>query len=123
MSENIYINDNQLYGGMDVIKWKEKGEEMTIFLNGEIDHCVSETLRKEIERLIQERGVQVLVFDFSHVTFMDSSGIGMLIGRYKTIKSRGGKVFASGLKAPVARIYKMSGLHRIIALMEGGEEA
>lgn len=106
-----------------MIKWKENGEELTVFLNGEIDHYASETLRDEIEKLIQERSVQVLIFDFSHVTFMDSSGIGMLIGRYKTMKSRGGRICASGLKAPVARIYRMAGLHRIIASMEGGKEA
>ena len=106
-----------------MIRWKEKDGEMTVFLHGEIDHYAAEVLRVEIEKLIQSRNVQLLVFDFSRVTFMDSSGVGMLIGRYKTMMLRKGRVYARGLTAPVERIYKMAGLHRIITLMEGELEA
>ena len=108
---------------MIVLRWKENGEELTVFLNGEIDHYAAESLRNQIEALIRKKNVKTLIFDFAGVTFMDSSGIGMLIGRYKTMASRGGWVYACGLTGPTERVFKMAGLHRIIAQLERSKEA
>ena len=98
------------------------GERLTVYLNGEIDHCCAERLRKEIETHLRDRSVQKLLLDFSHVTFMDSSGIGMLIGRYKTMAERGGSVSARGMQPSVSRLFRMAGLHRIIAEQESESE-
>ena len=67
-----------------------------------------------MEDLLQNQAVRHLILDFSSVSFMDSSGIGMIIGRYKTMKARGGRVSAVGLHPPVDRLFRMAGLHRII---------
>ena len=53
---------------------------------------------------------------------MDSSGVGMIIGRYKTMKARGGSVHACGLHPPVDRLFHLAGLHRIIAIAGGDTE-
>ena len=100
-----------------MVKWKQSGDALTVYLSGEIDHCAAEKLKGEIESLIQKSKDKPLVLDFSSVTFMDSSGIGMLIGRYKTKMACGGKMYADGMHAAVERLYRMAGLHRIIPII------
>ncbi len=93
-------------------------DQLIAYLSGEIDHCCAQKLRGEIERELQDQSIRKLIMDFSHVSFMDSSGIGMLIGRYKTMSDRGGLVFARNMQPSVRRLFHMAGLHRIIAEQE-----
>lgn len=93
---------------------KRKGECLTVYLSGEIDHCAAGELRRRIEERIAEERTSELCLDFSDVSFMDSSGVGMIIGRYKTMKAQGGCVTACGLHPPVDRLFHLAGLHRII---------
>jgi len=97
---------------------EKSGEHLIVYLSGEIDHCCAEKLRKEIEGKLLDRSIRRLTMDFSRVSFMDSSGIGMLIGRYRTMADRGGCVFARGMQPAVGRLFRMAGLHRIIAEQE-----
>lgn len=99
-------------------KWRRQGDTLTVYLSGEIDHCQAERLREEIEERLRDASVRCLRLDFSRVSFMDSSGIGMIIGRYKTMAARGGRVTACALKPPVDRLFRMGGLHKIIAIEE-----
>lgn len=96
---------------------------VTAIMDGEIDHCSASTYREKIEQAITDTAVKELRLDFTHVTFMDSSGVGMLIGRYRTMTQRGGRVVATGLNAQMERLFRFAGLHRIIALDEGEGEA
>ena len=98
---------------------QRNGKELTVFLQGEVDHCAAERLRTDIERQIRMRETKRLVFDFTDVTFMDSSGIGMLIGRYKTMLDLGGETRATGFSTPIERLFRMAGLHRIIPITSG----
>ena len=93
---------------------EKSGEHLIVYLSGEIDHCCAEKLRKEIEEKLGDSSILRLTMDFSRVSFMDSSGIGMLIGRYRTMAERGGCVFARGMQPTVSRLFRMAGLHRII---------
>ena len=107
------------------MKWKDDSDSLTIYLSGEIDHCAAEKLRDGIEKLIERSDAETLILDFHDVSFMDSSGVGMLIGRYKTMAERGGCVFARGMQPTVRRVFYMAGLHRIIEEQEpegGGEK-
>ena len=97
---------------------EKSGEHLIVYLSGEIDHCCAEKLRKEIEDRLRERSIRRLTLDFSRVSFMDSSGVGMLIGRYRTMNERGGSVFARGMQPAVRRLFHLAGLHRIIAEQE-----
>lgn len=97
-----------------MVKSKQIGDQLIVYLNEEIDHCSAERLRKEIELLIKDSGACKLIMDFSSVNFMDSSGIGMIIGRYKTMCLRGGSLTVYGLHPPVDQLFQMAGLHRII---------
>ena len=101
-----------------MLKWKQSCDLLTVYLSGEIDHCAAERMKNEMEGLIKKTKEKTMILDFSDVTFMDSSGVGMLIGRYKTKSVYGGKIYACGLRAAVERLYRMAGLHRIIPILE-----
>lgn len=109
-------------GGNVLIRSEWNGDSLTVYLDGEIDHCASEHWRQEIEAELKKRPVSKLVLDFSDVHFMDSSGVGMIIGRYKTVKALGGQVYAQGLNPPISRMFRLAGLHRIITIQSGGQE-
>ncbi len=103
-----------------MIGFQQRGDELTVYLRDEIDHAAAQYLRRDIEMLIAKTQAAHLVFDFSAVSFMDSSGVGMLIGRYKTMKARNGQVSACGMQPMVERLFRMAGLHRIIAVQAEG---
>ena len=106
-----------------MVRWKKSADALTVYLSGEIDHCAAEKLKSEMESLICQSKDKPFVLDFSDVTFMDSSGVGMLIGRYKTKLTCGGGMYAAGMHAPVERLYRMAGLHRIIPIIEEERKA
>ncbi|MBQ2833359.1 MAG: anti-sigma factor antagonist [Clostridia bacterium] len=89
---------------------------LTVFLDGEIDHHSAQGLRTQIENLLSNRQLQTLILDFADVEFMDSSGVGMIIGRYKTMAARGGILLARGLSPAMDKLFHMAGLHRIISI-------
>ena len=99
-----------------MLQSKRRQDALIVSLEGEIDDCCAQQLRQELEELLCDPAIRHLILDFSAVSFMDSSGIGMIIGRYRTMKARGGRVSAVGLHPPVDRLFHMAGLHRIIGL-------
>ncbi len=101
---------------------KREGERLTVYLSGEIDHCAAAEWRRQIETSIAEEKTSELRLDFGNVSFMDSSGVGMIIGRYKTMKALGGRVTACQLTPPVDRLFHLAGLHRIIDITPSGRQ-
>ena len=90
---------------------------LTISMPKELDHHSAEQLRMEADLLIDSYRVRNLVFDFSGTEFMDSSGIGVIIGRYKKISYFGGKIFAVNTDARIKRTLMICGLHKVIEIM------
>ena len=105
-----------------MLESRRTGDRICVHLSGEIDHCAASELRAQIEELLQDASIRSLWLDFTDVSFMDSSGVGMIIGRYKTMKARGGNVTACGLHPPVDRLFHLAGLHRIISITGGQQE-
>ena len=101
----------------------QKGKTLYIELEGEIDHHSVRQMRQRIEAAFEPTDCRSIVFDFSRVTFMDSSGIGMIIGRYKNAVERGGSVAIAGMSTQVERIFQISGLAKIIDSYASMEEA
>lgn len=95
------------------------GTTLTIHLPSELDHHSSELICKEADRLIQSRNIRCILFDFEKTVFMDSSGIGMLIGRYKMMRFMGGTVAAIKVGTRMARILNMAGIYKVIDIYEG----
>lgn len=91
---------------------------LMIRMPDEIDHHKSVYISKMADKYIMNEQVANLVFDFERTIFMDSSGIGIIVGRYKKISCFGGKVFAINADKRIKRILSLSGLHNIIKIME-----
>ena len=88
-------------------------QKMTAYLGGEIDHHNASFVRDEIDNAVMASKPEVLIIDFDDVNFMDSSGIGLVMGRYRTLSMYGGKLIVSNLSSQFYRIMKLSGIEKI----------
>lgn len=82
-------------------------------LDGELDHHTSAIIREEIDKTIDAFHSKHLIFNFKKVTFMDSSGIGVIMGRYNKILQLGGKLVITGCNEYIDRILDMAGIYTI----------
>ncbi|MDR1773565.1 MAG: anti-sigma F factor antagonist [Clostridioides sp.] len=93
------------------------------FTCSELDHHISNEVRDELDSIINKNQIKVIVFDFEKINFMDSSGIGVIIGRYKKIASDGGRVSVINVNERVRKIFDLSGLNKIINICKTYEES
>ena len=100
-----------------------KGGALVARPDCEIDHHSAERLRGQIDAAFEKSSCRHIVLDFSRVSFMDSSGIGMIIGRYKNAEKRGGRLALSGMSDEMSRLYQISGLAKIISRTATVEDA
>lgn len=91
----------------------EKGERLIATLTCEIDHHTAKIIREEIDKRLDASHAGVLVLDFSGVGFMDSSGIGLILGRLSRAEELGIRVHLCGLSATLSRLVRMSGIERL----------
>lgn len=90
-------------------------ERLLIFrITEEIDECQAKKIRRKADYEIERFMPKEVIFDFNRVIFMDSSGIGMIIGRYKQVSMIGGKMEIANLSPSVKKILEMSGVLKII---------
>lgn len=94
---------------------------LTIFLPKEVDHHNAEEMRKKADALIEKNHIKYVIFDFGLTDFMDSSGIGVIMGRYKMIRLIGGEVWAVHTNARIKKILTMSGVTKIMQIYEEDE--
>ncbi|MDD6213625.1 MAG: anti-sigma F factor antagonist [Firmicutes bacterium] len=101
------------------------GEKKTLLVkvSGELDHHMAAKIKEEVDNKLCSSNAKNIVFDFSGLTFMDSSGIGVIMGRYKKARTLGGRVIAYGINAQILRIMEMSGIDKIIKLTPTFEKA
>lgn len=93
------------------IEYKKK--EIRVYLSGEIDHHSASIIRVSIDDAIIHKRPSLLILDFSAVSFMDSSGIGLVMGRYKLMKTVHGKIVVDNLSPGAYRVMKLAGLDRL----------
>ena len=91
---------------------------LVLTLDDEIDHHTAEKIRRRVDHEIQRYLPKKIILDFSKVNFMDSAGIGLVIGRYKTVTMLGGKLEIQNTNETVKRILKMSGITKLIPIIE-----
>ena len=82
----------------------------TAYLSGEIDHHTAAHIREQIDSVISAVSPQELCLDFMNVSFMDSSGIGLVMGRYKLMKTLGGRLRVRGVNRTTMKVMKLAGL-------------
>ena len=87
---------------------------LVVALDGELDHCCAQSIRSQLDALLADPAVRYLVLDFDKLTFMDSSGIGVILGRYPILRDRGGRMAVCRMSPHIARLFHMSGMDRII---------
>lgn len=82
-------------------------------LSGEVDHHNAKDIRSDIDLAIDRHHPRQLVLDFDGVTFMDSSGIGLVIGRYNSIKQYGGSIVIENTGSQIKKVMRLAGLDRL----------
>ena len=101
-----------------VFSYEKKGQALIYQMPKEIDHHVAKHLCKELDLLIDAHQCKELVLDFAQTEFMDSSGIGVVIGRSKNMKFREGCLAVANLNERIQMIFESSGLYQIVSIRE-----
>ena len=99
-------------------KFYEEDKLLVFKITDEIDDCNVQKIRRKADYEIERYMPRKVVFDFDSVTFMDSAGIGLIIGRYKFTNMLGGKLEVANLTQSVRKIFEMSGILRLIPVTE-----
>lgn len=99
------------------VKIVTNGSTVTAYLEGELDHHNASGIRECIDDAIETSRPKLLVIDFEEVNFMDSSGVGLVMGRYKNTSRYHGEVELHHLSRLSERIMKMSGLQKFIKIL------
>ncbi len=103
-------------------KFYERDKLLVFRIKDEIDDCSVQLIRRKADNEIERYMPKKVIFDFDSVTFMDSSGIGFLIGRYKFAKMLGAKVEISNLTKNVMKVFEMSGILKLIPMSYSEKE-
>ncbi len=99
---------------------KQEDKRITAVLEGEIDHHSAAQMRREIDEAVGQSQPETLVLDFGGVTFMDSSGIGLVMGRYRLVHEYGGLVRVQNPPPHIRKVMKVAGLETIASIESGG---
>lgn len=100
------------------IKFANRGSTLIASFTGELDHHFAEYARNKIEGELLKATTKNVIFDFSGLSFMDSSGIGVIVGRYANIKKLGGKVMIICKNLKIRRILEISGILKLMPVYE-----
>ena len=98
-------------------------DSVIVRLAGELDHYCAQSVRRQLDSLIADTSIRWLILDFTALQFMDSSGIGVILGRYRQMRDRGGQVGVIHMNPHIQRIFRMSGMDRVIRQLDQQEAA
>ena len=104
------------------LKYIDTSKQLVLTLEEEIDQHTVERIRRKTDYDIQRYLPKKVLFDFSKVCFMDSAGIGLIIGRYKLISMLGGCLEIQNANETIMKILQMSGIAKFIPIIEEGEK-
>lgn len=96
------------------IRFMQQSDSITASLNGELDHHSAEKVKKELDRLIRRYKDADLVLDLKNLSFMDSSGLGVILGRYKALKAAGHSMYVKNPSRQIEKVFNVSGIYKII---------
>ena len=94
----------------------KKDKRLIFVLEEDIDEYYAQKIRRRIDNEIQRYMPKEVLFDFSNVSFMDSAGIGLIIGRYKLINMLGGELKIANVNLQIQKIFEMSGILKLIPI-------
>ncbi len=96
------------------LKAVRKGQSLIVALSGELDHHSAKIIRGELDAILSDPRIKELILDMKGVSFMDSSGLGVILGRYRIMARRGGTVGLKSVSASVDRVLKMAGVYALV---------
>jgi len=105
------------------MQMEQHRQALIVRLSGELDHHTADSARTQMEDAIVRGNVTHLILSLKDLSFMDSSGIGVILGRYKLITSRGGRMVVCDVSPAVQRLFDMSGLFKIVKMEQNEREA
>lgn len=105
------------------IRSRKTGDALVVSVSGELDLGTAREFRALVDADLERYGCRDLVLDFGEVGFIDSSGLGAILGRYKNVSERGGQMAVCGVKPHVRRLLELSGVNRIIRIPPTVREA
>ncbi|MBU3190945.1 anti-sigma F factor antagonist [Clostridium bowmanii] len=105
------------------LNFENNDDRLIVYMSGELDHHSAEEVRNLIDDRLDRDSYNKLIMDFGGVSFMDSSGIGVVIGRYKKLHTRNGSVCVTSIQSSVKRVFELSGMFKIIMLYDNVEQA
>lgn len=100
------------------VEIKVNGETVTAYLSGELDHHSARAMREAIDNAVELNMPSRLVLNFKNISFMDSSGIGLVMGRYRNLKKTGSELYITETSEQIYRVMKLAGIERL-AKLEG----
>ena len=93
-----------------------RNQSLIIRVRKELDHHSSLPIRQQADDIMMHQNIREIVMDFSRTDFMDSSGIGMMMGRYRAVKRNGGHMRAEHVNDRIKKILDMSGIGKLIEI-------
>ena len=90
-----------------------KGETLVIYLPEELDHHTAGEIRENTDHLFTCKKIRDVIFDYQKTSFMDSSGIGLIMGRYREVRYLKGDIYIVNVNEKIERILEISGLYRV----------
>lgn len=97
------------------IKYKKESNGLTLYVSGELDECSASKAKEVLDKLIYDNtNSKRVIFDLSGLSFMDSTGIGLLIGRYKKLKQLNVPAYIQGASVSAERVIELAGLYSIM---------
>ena len=104
------------------IETEVSGDTLIVRLSGELDHHTAEVVRTRVEAEL-DRGTDNLVMNFEHLGFMDSSGLGVILGRYKRITAGGGRMSLCAVNDQLMKLFELSGMMKILRIYKSESQA
>ncbi len=96
------------------ISAKKYGGTVTAYITGDVDEHSAQKLRTFLDNIIDSESFAKLIIDFGNVDFLDSTGLGMLIGRYKRLREKGIPLFVDGVNSQIDKVFRISGIYQIV---------
>ena len=99
-----------------MLQTKPLNQSVTVVIAGELDQCTAPDIRRQLDELLGDPCIVHLSLDLSDLTFMDSSGIGVLLGRLRILQARGGSLSVLNMQPPIEKLFRLTGLSRVIGV-------
>lgn len=122
MANSIHSDGEQEATDM-LLETQKINNSLVVKVKGELDLLTAETFRNLVERAINREKTQNLILDMEQVDFIDSSGLGVILGRYRRIREQGGNMAIVGVKPHVKRILELAGIMGIVKVYQQTEQA